>query len=195
MITRWLPHTSRSSMTATIGRTGSNGRAADGACWGSAGPCLWAGSEQAQWVLQSITSGHASRAKVAEELQVSRAVVDGIIAGRSYRHIPRPSSPPLPSPGTYRGGVEGSERRTLREAQFLASVDTSCGEEDCWPFLGSVNTGGYGQYHAGRTLVGAVSANRVAYVLAHGLVSNLPVAGGLRRRGRGSWPPPRTRRT
>ncbi|MFE2315400.1 HNH endonuclease [Streptomyces sp. NPDC059441] len=131
--------------------------------------------EQAQWVLQSITSGHASRAKVAEELQVSRAVVDGIIAGRSYRHIPRPSSLPLPSPGIYRGGVEAAERRALREAQFWASVDTSCGEEDCWPFLGSVNSDGYGQYHAGRTLVGAVSAHRVAYVLAHGLVSNLPV--------------------
>ncbi|WP_319594168.1 HNH endonuclease [Streptomyces sp. ID05-04B] len=130
--------------------------------------------QQAQWVLQSIAGGHVTRAEAAEELGVSRAVIDGIVGGRSYRHLSRPTPLPLPRPRTYRGSAEAPERRALREAQFWTSVDTSPGEAECWPFLGPLNIDGYGQYYAGRTLIGTVSAHRVAYVLAHGLASNLP---------------------
>jgi hypothetical protein len=115
-----------------------------------------------------MAGGHTTRAEAAEELGVSRAVIDGIVGGRSYRHLPRPTSLPLPRPRTYRGSAETPERGAVREAQFWTSVDTSPGEAECWPFLGPLNIDGYGQYYAGRTLIGTVSAHRVAYVLANG---------------------------
>lgn len=58
-------------------------------------------------------------------------------------------------------------------AHFWARVDTSGGEDACWPWLRSVNTSGYGQYRRGRYGVRTV-AHRTAYELARG-----PIANGL----------------
>ncbi|MEU7489599.1 HNH endonuclease [Streptomyces sp. NPDC042319] len=129
--------------------------------------------EQALRALYAIACGQVTKAAAAEQLGVSQGVIDSLFAGRSYRHLPRPFCRPLAPPGTYRGTPEAPERRLFREAEFWALVDRSSGVEKCWPYRGRRNADGYGQYWAGRALIGVVSAHRVAYLLAHGMAQNL----------------------
>ena len=102
-------------------------------------------------------------------------MIGDLARGRTYMHLPRPASLALPRPRSYRGYPETPERRTLREAKFWALVDKSAGEAGCWSFRGRRNTDGYGEFSAGKALTGAVSAHRVAYLLARGLNTNLAV--------------------
>ncbi|MFD9458555.1 HNH endonuclease [Streptomyces sp. NPDC059985] len=50
----------------------------------------------------------------------------------------------------------------------------SGGSDACWAFKGSLNADGYGQYSAGKALIGVASAHRLAYLLARDIRTNLP---------------------
>ncbi|WP_432124397.1 HNH endonuclease [Streptomyces sp. C10-9-1] len=105
---------------------------------------------------------------------VSASVIGQLWRGATYRHLSRDISSSASGPGTYRGRLQTPERRYAREATFWRQVDITVGAGGCWPFTGPRNKDGYGDYSAGKALIGTRSSHVVAHLLAAGLTEKPP---------------------